>query len=226
MAAEDFIITRKRKKYKFARFEELPNCYEANQWHEEYATFTHQPITLELGAGTGLFSLELARRHPDRLYIAADVKADRLYTASRVAHQDNLSNILFLRAHADQLPELFNEASVDELWLTFSDPFPKKRHAKHRLTHPRFLSKYGTLLRSGGIMRQKTDNHALFDWSLEQLVSSGWHIAELSYDLHESKLPDDYKVMTTFESRFVAEGLPIYYVSTTPSDTHERPLQT
>lgn len=208
---DKFIITRKRKKYKFAHFANLPNCYEADQW----ATYTvpEGPLIVELGAGTALFSLELARRHPERFYVAVDIKADRLYTAARQAHEQQVTNIVFLRAHVRQAAELFAGTRISELWLTFSDPFPKTRHAKHRLTHPSFLQLYRVILASGGRLKMKTDNHRLFDWSLEQLVADGWRLEELTFDLHDSKVPDDYRIMTTFEERFVAEGLPIYFVS-------------
>lgn len=210
---DDFIITRKRKKYKFAHFANLENCFEAGQWRLSDVNQANLPISVELGAGTGLFALELARRHQDRFYIAIDVKADRLYTSAKQAKQEDLDNIVFLRAHAQQLPELFDSASIDELWLTFSDPFPKKRHIKHRLTHPAFLDIYHVLMTPDAQLRMKTDNHDLFDWSLEQLVAGGWSIDELSYDLHDSNLSDDYKITTTFESHFLEQGLAIYFVS-------------
>jgi tRNA (guanine-N7-)-methyltransferase len=207
----DFIIARKRKKYKFAHFANALNCFEAEEF--TLPTSEKRPVVLEIGAGTGLFSLELARRHPERFYIAADVKADRLQAGARAALEDSVDNIVFVRVHTESLPRLLQPGSISEIWLTFSDPFPKKRYAKHRLTHPRFLEPYSQLLVKTGTLHQKTDNHALFDWSLEQFVTSGWRITELSYDLHESNLPDDYKVMTTFEQKYSSEGLPIFYLT-------------
>ncbi len=96
------------------------------------------------------------------------------------------------------------------MWLTFSDPFPKKGQAKHRLTHPTLLSSYRRVLRPEGDLCMKTDNHGLFDWSIEQLVSGGWRIHQITYDLHTSDFGDDTKIITTFEDRFTREGLPIY----------------
>lgn len=217
MAAEDFIITRKRKKYKFARFSEYENCFEAGEimFGEVIKRADKRPITLEIGAGTAYFTVELARRHPDRFYVATDVKADRLQSGAKVALGEGLTNIVFWRTNTAQLETLVPESCVSELWLTFSDPFPKDRHAKHRLSHPRFLNIYKNMLINGGVLRQKTDNHELFDWSIEQFVSGGWHITELTFDLHESKLQDDYKILTTFEDRFVKQGLPICYLTAT-----------
>lgn len=215
MNPDDFIITRKRKKYKFARFANFENCYEAPEItpDEVIKLAAGREITLEVGAGTALFAVELARRHPERFYVATDVKADRLQTGAKLALELGLKNIIFIRIHTMQLAAAFKPHSLSEIWLTFSDPFPRVRQAKHRLSHPGFLDLYRQVLTPGGVLHQKTDNHALFDYSLEQFVTDGWHIRELSYDLHESKLDDDYKIMTTFETRFVAEGLPIYLLS-------------
>lgn len=214
MPASDFIITRKRKKYKFARFAELPQCYEADEFSKDVLEFyaKQSQIVVELGAGTGSFLVEQARNNPESFFVAVDVKADRLYAGARVADELRLTNIVFVRAHAEQLVDIFPERSVAVLWLTFSDPFPKKRHTKHRMTHPKFLQIYRKILSKSGVMHFKTDNHALFDWSLEQFVGKELTLRRLSYDLHNSDLPEQYKIMTTYEKRFVGEGLPIYSV--------------
>lgn len=213
MAAQDFIITRKRKKYKFARFAELTHCYEADKWLDsaDRRHFLAAPQrVVELGAGSGLFLVEQAMRQPDWFFVAIDVKADRLYTGARYAQQAGIPNIAFIRMHAEQLVEVIGPAAADELWLTFADPFPKKRQAKHRMTHPRFLAGYRQVLKPGGVLHLKTDSRPLFEWSLEQFVADTWHVRQLTYDLHASQLPERYKVMTTYERRFHAMGLPIY----------------
>jgi tRNA (guanine-N7-)-methyltransferase len=211
----DFVITRRRKKYKFAHFANLENCFELNEW-----TFpaTDRPVTLEIGAGTGLFSVELAALHPERLYIALDVKADRLQKGARAAELRGLTNVMFVRARADQLGDVCPSGTVDEIWITFPDPFPKKRAAKHRLTHPRFLEFYAALLRNSGQLYLKHDNLAFFCWSLEQLVTQKWHLNELSFDLHESDLSDEYKIMTTYETRWRSEGGVINFVRANRTD--------
>ena len=207
---DDYIITRKRKKYKFAKFFNNPFCYEVNEWQP------HKVDVLEMGAGTGLFSVAMAQADPTRKFLAVDVKADRLQTGARAAEGAGIENLLFLRARADQLPELIEPSSLTSLWVTFPDPFPKPRHAKNRLTHPRALRIYASLLGRGGALYFKTDAKNLFDWSLEQLVAEGWHIAELSFDLHESALPDQYKIQTTYETRYIGEGLAINFVKAVP----------
>lgn len=205
----DFIITRKRKKYRFAHFANAKNCYEIEDWHPEANTH----YVVEVGAGTAVFLVELASQHPDTHFVACDVKADRLQKGARLALERGIGNIQFLRVDAAFLPDVFTPSSIREIWLTFSDPFPRDRQAKHRLSHPRYLSIYRQLLTDGGSLKLKTDNHQLFDYSLEQLVANGWHITELSYDLHQSGLLDDYKTVTTFEAKFLAANSPIYFVS-------------
>jgi len=206
----EFIITRKRKKYKFALFANSPMCFEYEQWQKS-------PVDiLEVGAGTGYFGVSLAEAEPDKRVVAFDVKADRLQQGARRAGEHGLANMQFLRARADQLAELFDEHSLEKIWVTFPDPFPKERSAKHRLTHSNFLRIYTQLLRGDGILYFKTDARELFNWSLEQLVAEGWHIDELSFDLHQSDLAAEYKVETTYESRFRAEGIPINFVRAIP----------
>jgi len=197
---KDFIITRKRKKYKFALFANSPLCFELDEWTKRAVDVA------ELGAGTGLFAVELATRHSDQTFLAVDVKADRLQKGAALAAERGLTNIWFVRARADQLLELVEEQSVASLWSTFADPFPKKRAAGRRMTHPHFLRIYQQALRPDGALLVKHDNPAFFQWSLEQLVAEKWRIIELSFDLHESKLNDDYKIQTTYEQRWLGEG--------------------
>jgi len=198
---EDFIITRKRKKYKFALFANSPLCFEFEEWGKSWSA-----DVIEVGAGTGQFVVELAARNPERQYVAIDVKADRLQKGAREAEERGLTNVRFLRARADQLVEIFQPNSVREIWLTFSDPFPRARSAGRRLTHPTFLARYVQLLTAGGSLLIKHDNPEFFQWTLEQLVAEKWHITELSFDLHESKLLDDYKILTPYEQRWLSEG--------------------
>jgi len=207
---DEFIITRKRKLYRFALFSNSPFCFEADEWTKIKVD------TLEIGAGTGLFSVALANQMPEQQFVAFDVKADRLQTGARKAEEENLTNIRFLRGRGDLLADFFAPLSLEDIWITFPDPFPKERSAKHRLTHPRFLNIYRSLLKEDGKLYFKTDARDLFEWSLEQFVDQGWAITELSFDLHDSSLSDIYKTKTTYETRFINEGLPIYFVSCTP----------
>lgn len=208
---DDFIIARKRKKYKFALFANSPLCFEYEEW-------TKRPTdVVELGAGTGLFAVELATRYPGKQFVAIDVKADRLQKGAREAEARELTNLVFLRARADQLGELFEEQSLESIYLTFPDPFPKKGSAGRRMTHPTFLNTYTKLLNPEGSFCLKHDDPAFFQWSLEQLVAQSWTIRELSFDLHESDLNDDYKIQTTYEKRWLGEGKTTNFVRANPT---------
>ncbi|MCA9328518.1 tRNA (guanosine(46)-N7)-methyltransferase TrmB, partial [Candidatus Saccharibacteria bacterium] len=193
------VITRKRKKWKFAHFDEWQNCFELNrnsdpkklktQLSTRLSASRTDPdanrggLVVELAAGNAQFSLELARRHPEMDFIAVDIKSDRLYTSAKKALEEEVNNIAFVRAHINEVEELFDENSVDEIWITFPDPHPKKRSAKHRLTHTHFLQLYRNILKRGGVLKFKTDNRDLFNWSLEQFVTDNCLPSELSFDL-------------------------------------------
>lgn len=167
---------------------------------------------LEIGAGTGLFSVELAAKYPEKVFLALDVKGDRLQKGAKKAEELGLTNMFFIRARADQLAEVIAKNSLSEIWITFPDPFPKKRSAGRRLTHSNFLKIYQDILKSQGSLLLKHDNRDFFCWSLEQLVSESWEINELSFDLHGSSLDDDYKTLTTYEQRWIGEGSKINFV--------------
>ena len=212
---DDFVIARKRKKYKFAKFHNAENCFEFDEWRDFYRQRQPGVSRLEVGAGTGLFSVELAARYPDKLFAAIDVKADRLQKGAYIALERSLKNIYFIRARADQIGDLFALSTLVNIWVTFPDPFPKKRAAGRRLTHPYFLRHYAQLLQPGGELLFKHDDRDFFCWSLEQLVAEKWQITELSFDLHESSLDDEYKIMTTYEQRWLNEGKAINFVKAT-----------
>lgn len=197
---DDFVITRRRKKFKFAKFANSPLCFELNEWKKSAID------VVEVGAGTGLFSVELATRHPEQTFLAVDVKGDRLQKGAYEAETRGLKNIQFLRARADQLLEVVKPASVEQIWLTFPDPFPKKRSAGRRLTNKTFLYTYTKMLKKSGALYLKHDSREFFLWSLEQLVAYDWRIVDLSFDLHDSNLSDDYKILTTYEKRWLGEG--------------------
>ena len=202
---DQFIITRKRKKYKFAKFANAHNCFEFDAWINEKLPLGDR-VSVEIGAGTGLFCVELAIRHSDQVFVAIDVKADRLQKGAYEAIERGLDNVYFVRARADQIDQLFDAKSLWAIWLTFSDPYPKKRSAGRRMTHPTFLGLYANILNEHGSLLVKHDNLDFFHWTLEQLVGANWHIDELSFDLHESELSDDYKIPTTYEQRWLGEG--------------------
>ncbi len=204
----DFVISRKRKKYKFALFANSSLCFELEEWKRR------EVDVIELGAGTALFSVELATRHPEATFVAIDVKADRLQKGALEAEKRKLENIWFVRTRADLLHEVVPAKSLKKLWITFPDPFPRERSERRRMTHPYFLRQYEELLRSDGEILLKHDNREFFDWSIEQFKKENWTILEESNDLQNSDLNDDYKIMTTYEIKWLGEGLKTNFVRT------------
>ncbi len=231
LSTDGLYITRRRKKWKFAHFNSYENCFEFERGGNvdsirkqlrgffadlERSLSGQRPVVIELAAGNAQFSLELARRHPEQSFIAIDIKADRLYTSAKLSLEAHIKNIAFLRMPITEVAQVFEPGSIDELWLTFPDPFPKECSAKHRLSHVSFLQQYCKILNETGTLRFKTDNRPLFLWSLEQFVAEKWQFDELSFDLHGSSLPEEYKIKTSYEERFTAQGIPTNYLSTRP----------
>lgn len=169
----------------------------------------NNPLHVEIGMGKGQFIHTLAAEHPDLNYLGIEMYSSVLYRALERRVQTELDNLYFLRFDARNLTEIFASGDIDRIYLNFSDPWPKDRHAKRRLTSPDFLSIYDKVLLPSGYIQFKTDNRSLFDFSVESVKASGiWHIDELTYDLHHSEYLKE-NIMTEYESRFVAEGKPI-----------------
>ncbi|MDN5819736.1 MAG: tRNA (guanosine(46)-N7)-methyltransferase TrmB [bacterium] len=207
----DFMITRKRKKYKFAKFHNAENCFEIEEWQKDGIKAVD---VVEIGAGDGKFSLELAAKYPDKTFVALDIKGDRLQNGAYEALGRGVKNVFFVRARADQVGELFAEKSLKEVWVTFPDPFPRAKSSGRRLTNSTFLRRYQELLASSGCLSLKHDNDAFFNWSLTQLVAEKWRITELIFDLHDKAIDEtiDARVDTTYEKRWLDDGRTTKYV--------------
>ncbi len=204
--------TPKTPKYKeFAKFSNT-FVFDEDSQHTNYFT-DERPLVLELGCGKAEPTTAFARKYPDKNFIGIDLKADRLWRPAKEALDQKLSNTVFIKMHMRFLDKAFKENSVSEIWLTFSDPYPKARQEKHRLTHPAFLRAYKKLLQPGGKIFFKTDNLDFFEWSLAQFAHDrGLVIEDLSYNLHSSnKIGEDAKVVTYYEQMFLNEGVKINY---------------
>lgn len=221
---KDLFITRKRKKWKFAHFDSYVNCFSHAREDDPgivWKTLSNylpkkQSLTLEIAAGNAQFSFQLAKKYPKQNFIAVDIKSDRLYTSAKQALEEGINNIAFVRMSIYELNKVFPKNSAETIWLTFPDPFMRKRSIRRRLSHPLFLQQYREILEKDGRLKFKTDNRELFLWSLEQFVAEKWQFQELSFDLHESDLSEDYKIMTHYEKKFIAEDFAINYCSLAP----------
>lgn len=179
------------------------------QWK---AVFENEnPVHIEIGMGKGQFIMELARRNPDINYVGIEKYSSVLIRAIEKRSQEDLPNLLFVRMDAEHIAEVFGEEEVDRIYLNFSDPWPKDRHAKRRLTSKEFLARYDQCLKKDGYIQFKTDNRPLFDFTLEQAAEANWQTNEVSYDLHHSKYVEG-NIMTEYEERFSAQGNPIHRV--------------
>ena len=187
---------------------------EAPKYMDYAAIFgNNNPVHLEIGCGKGGFICELASRHPELNFLAVEKYANVLVSACEEAQERGLTNLHFLWGDAEYLDRFFPVDSIAQLYLNFSTPFPKKRQATHRLTHPHFLTMYRKFLPKGAHVIQKTDGRVFFQYSLEQMSACGYTLRNVSLDLHADAIEDN--IVTEYESRFVAQGLPIYRVEAT-----------
>ena len=169
------------------------------------------PVYLEIGAGKGGFACAMAERHNDAAYFAMERVTDCVVICAEKAasgEYGELNNLRFVIDTADNLMHIFKPGSVDAIFLNFSDPWSKKGYAKRRLTHRRYLAMYMNLLRDGGILRFKTDNVGLFDFSLEEIEAMGLTLNKLTRDLHGSEW-NDGNIMTEYERNFSEQGMSI-----------------
>lgn len=165
-------------------------------------------LCAEIGCGKGSFILEMAKRHPDRFFIGFEKIADVIVLAMEKVAEADLDNVVFVCDDAEHVTDIFDEGELDELYLNFSDPWPKKRHAKRRLTYIRFLERYKIILKDGGKIFFKTDNRPLFVFSLEQFEEAHIALSDITNDLHHSEYEKD-NIHTEYENNFSAKGFSI-----------------
>ncbi len=166
------------------------------------------PIHIEVGMGKGRFLIDLASQNPDINYIGIEKYSSVLIRAIEKRQEVELSNLYFIRMDAEDINDVFEQDEIDRIYLNFSDPWPKDRHAKRRLTSHQFLKRYDQFLKRDGVVMFKTDNKDLFDFSLEEVSVAGWKIDNFTYDLHHSEY-NEGNVMTEYEEKFSSMGNPI-----------------
>lgn len=169
--------------------------------------------------GKGRFIMDMAARNPHINYVGIEMYDSVLLRAlqkmeERETEAEALKNLFFMRMDARELPLVFNRGEVDRIYLNFSDPWPKERHAKRRLTSRQFLERYDAVLAEGGTVEFKTDNRDLFDFSVEEVKEAGWKLSACTYDLHHDEELSRGNVMTEYEEKFSSMGNPIHKLVT------------
>lgn len=212
----------KRKQERFKVIEERHNVIEPSkpiynsirgEWRSSF--FKNDfPITLELACGRGEYTVGLARLFPNRNFIGVDIKGERIWKGSTWAAEENLSNVAFLRTQILMIENFFTPCEIDEIWLTFPDPRPRKRDIKRRLTSPRFMEMYKKIAKPGSYIRLKTDNTALYQYTLEELgARNDLQDVMFTPDLYNSDLRAEcYEIKTRYEAEFTGQGEKIKYL--------------
>lgn len=226
-------MSKRNKLQKFAEVLQLPNVYEnfdpqhpqltagfgqtvdlKGAWAARHFGNTH-PVVLELACGRGEYSLALARRYPEKNFIGVDIKGARIWKGATIAHEEGLTNVAFLRTRIEQVELFFAPGEVQEIWITFPDPFPREKKANRRLTAPGFLSKYRGILEKGGLIHLKTDDSGLYEFTLETLAATPGAIIHYQesdiYGLAELPFPE-LEVKTYYEALHLEAGKTIKYV--------------
>lgn len=166
-------------------------------------------IRIEVGMGKGRFIYQLAKQNPEINYIGIEKYSSVLLRALQKMEEEPLPNLLFIRMDAEELPEVFGPQEVDRIYLNFSDPYSKDRHAKRRLPSRTFLERYDRFLKTDGILEFKTDNIDLFRFALAEVDQTDWEIVQATYDLHHDEQMAAGNIMTEYEEKFSAAGNPI-----------------
>lgn len=190
-----------------------PHCIqepmaEKGRWHLIFGN--ENPIHIEIGMGKGQFIMKLAKDHPDINYIGIERYSSVLLRALQKMEIEPLPNIRFLCMDASIITEVFDKEEVAKIYLNFSDPWPKERHAKRRLTSRQFFERYDKILAGNGVVEFKTDNDDLFAFSMEEVAEAGWTLDAHTFDLHHDPVLNEGNVMTEYEEKFSSLGHPIH----------------
>ncbi|MGO0062376.1 tRNA (guanosine(46)-N7)-methyltransferase TrmB [Brevibacillus fluminis] len=177
------------------------------KWREHFGN--DNPIHVEIGCGKGRFITTLAARHPERNFIAIELKAEVILRSAQKTEMQTIPNLAMVQYNAAMLSDLFAEGELACIYLNFSDPWPKARHYKRRLTYKTFLALYRSVLAPDGHIELKTDNEGLFEFSLNQFANEGFQLHNITFDLHRSAQAEG-NVMTEYEQRFSERGQRIY----------------
>jgi tRNA (guanine-N7-)-methyltransferase len=172
------------------------------------------PLVLELACGKGEYTVDLARRYPAKNFIGMDIKGARMWKGCKISNEENLENVAFIRTHIELIGHFFGEKEVDEIWITFPDPQPRKSRRKKRLTSPQFLQRYKNLLREEGIIHLKTDDKGLFAYTKEIIEEYDHPVIFESGDIYGDGISGPpTEIQTFYEKMWLKEGKTIKYIS-------------
>ena len=178
------------------------------KWAEVFGNAA--PLHMEIGMGKGRFLMDMAKLHPEVNYVGIEKYSSVLLRAIQKMEEEELPNVRFIRMDAEEITNVFGREEVERIYLNFSDPWPKDRHAKRRLPSRQFLARYDEILKKDGTIEFKTDNRLLFDFALEELEPAGRRADVVTFDLHVDEKLVQCNVMTEYEERFSSMGNPIY----------------
>jgi tRNA (guanine-N7-)-methyltransferase len=172
------------------------------------------PVILELGCGKGEYTVGLATRFPENNYIGIDIKGARMWRGSKTAYENKIENASFLRTRIEFINSFFSDDEVDEIWITFPDPHPKRRDTAKRLTSPFFLNSYRQLIKDRGVIHLKTDNKDLFDYTSDLIKHNDLEIVISTNDLYSGEITNDIlTIRTHYEKIFLKHGIKICYLA-------------
>ena len=179
-----------------------------NKWKELFGI--SNPIYIEIGMGKGQFITTMAKNNPNINFIGIEKYSSVLLRAIQKVEAEEIPNLRFLCIDAKEIVDFFGKEEIDKIYLNFSDPWPKDRHAKRRLPSREFLKRYDQILKPDGVVEFKTDNEGLFAFALEEIEPAGWKLDAMTHDLHHNKELCAGNVMTEYEEKFSEIGNPIH----------------
>jgi len=195
-----------------SREEVLDNFWFKGKWHSFFKN-TH-PIVIELGCGKGEYTIDLAKKNPDKNFIGIDIKGARFWRGAKIALENNLGNVAFVRTQIELVDFIFDKEEVDEIWITFPDPQIKYKRTKHRMTNHAFLKKYDHILKKDGVINLKTDSEFMHGYTLGLLHGEGHEIVHANHDVYKDYYsPDEVTGTQTFyEKKYLEKGKAITYI--------------
>lgn len=190
------------------------------KWHDFFKN--QNPIILELACGKGDYTLGMARLFPEKNFIGVDIKGNRIWSAARISALENLKNVAFIREQIDKVNEYFLQGDIEEIWITFSDPFPKKADRNRRLTSKKFLEVYKKVIKKNGFIHLKTDSDILYNYTKEVLADFPSVILKDYEDVYGmNKNEELFGIQTYYEKMHLTEGRTIKYICFTLGESNQ-----